>query len=136
VSFVVDCSVAARWFLPDESTPYTESALTLLASRQGVAPNLWLSEFASVFLKLERRKLLAANLAEGIAARAEALGLLVDRETPSPARIFQLARTYGISAYDATYLEVALRRGIPLACWDGGLRQAARRAGIFLELPA
>lgn len=135
MSFVVDCSVAARWFLPDESTPYTESALQLLASRQGVVPNLWLSEFASVFLKLERRKLLAAGLADGIVARTEALALLVDQDTPSAARLFRLARTYGISAYDATYLEVALRRGIPLACWDGGLRQAAQRAGLFLELP-
>jgi predicted nucleic acid-binding protein len=136
VSFVVDCSVTARWFLPDESTAYSEAALDLLASRQGVVPGLWLSEFANVFLKLERHKLLAADLAEGVAARAEALGLQVDRDTPAPARLFQLARTYGISAYDATYLEVALRRGIPLACLDGGLRQAARRAGLFLELQA
>lgn len=71
-----------------------------------------------------------------VAARAEALGLQVDRDTPAPARPFQLARTYGISACDATSLEVAPRRGIPLACPDGGLRQAARRAERFLALSA
>lgn len=60
----------------------------------------------------------------------------VDRQTPDPQRLFELARLYGLSAYDATCLELALRRGQSLAaCWDGGLSAAAQRAGLYLERP-
>ncbi len=52
----------------------------------------------------------------------------------NPERLFTLAAQYGLSAYDATYLELALRRGLPLACWDGGLKTAAEKAGLFLAI--
>lgn len=133
--FVVDCSVVARWFLPDEAIPYTEAVLALLANQDAVVPALWLSEFTNVFLKLERQRRLKPAQAAGVMQRIAALGLEVDRQTPDPQRLFELARLYGLSAYDATYLELALRRGLPLACWDGGLRTAAERAGLYLALP-
>ena len=133
--FVVDCSVVVRWFLPDEATPYTEAAFALLAQQDAVVPALWLSEFANVFLKLERQCRLKPEQAAGAIQRIAALGLQVDRQTPDPQRLFELARLYGLSAYDATYLELALRRGLPLACWDGGLRTAAERAGLYFEPP-
>jgi predicted nucleic acid-binding protein len=85
-----------------------------------VVPALWLSEFANVFLKLERQRRLKPVQAAGAVQRIAALGLEVDRQTPDPRRLFELARLYGLSAYDATYLELALPRGLPLACWDGG----------------
>lgn len=69
------------------------------------------------------------------AQRIVALGLEVDHQTPDPQRLFELARLYGLSAYETTYLELALRRGLPLACWDGGLRAVAERAGLYLKLP-
>ncbi len=132
MSFVVDCSVAARWLLPDEATPYTEAVFDLLATRDAVVPALFLSEFANVFLKLSRQHKLPANLAAGAVQRFAYLGLEVDRQTPDPERLYSLAVQYGLSAYDATYLELALRRGVPLACWDGGLRAAAEKAGLYL----
>ncbi|MFP5411234.1 MAG: type II toxin-antitoxin system VapC family toxin, partial [Gammaproteobacteria bacterium] len=84
------------------------------------------------FLKLSRQHKLSSELALNAVQRFSALGLEVDRHTPAPERIFTLAAQYGLSAYDATYLELALRRGLPLACWDGGLKAAAERAGLFL----
>lgn len=132
MSFVVDCSVAARWLLPDEATPYTEAVFDLLATRDAVVPALFLSEFANVFVKLSRQHKLPANLAAGAVQRFAHLGLEVDRQTPDPERLYSLAVQYGLSAYDATYLELALRRGVPLACWDGGLRAAAEKAGLYL----
>lgn len=132
--FVVDCSVAARWFLPDEATSYTEAVFALLGEQGAVVPALWLSEFANVFLKLERQRKLKPAQTAGAVQRIAVLGLEVDRQTPDPQRLFELARLYGLSAYDATYLELALRRGLPLACWDGGLRAAAERAGLYLDL--
>lgn len=132
MSFVVDCSVAARWLLPDEATPYTEAVFDLLATQDAVVPALLLSEFANVFLKLSRQRKLTADQAAGAVERCAQLGLEIDRQTPDPARLFALATQYGLSAYDATYLELALRRGVPLACWDGGLKAAAEKAGLYL----
>jgi predicted nucleic acid-binding protein len=134
VSFVVDCSVAARWFLADEATPYTDAAFDLLPDRAVIAPYLLRAEFASASLKLVRQRKLAEDLARGALQRFGALGLETDPDTPEPARLVELATTYGLSACDAVYLELALRRGLPLACCDGGLRQAAARAGLFLDL--
>lgn len=133
MSFVVDCSVVARWFLPDEATRYTDAVFDLLESRDAVVPALLLSEFANVFLKLARQRKLAPALARGVVQRFGKLGLTVDRQTPEPERIFALADQYGLSAYDATYLELALRLGLPLACWDGGLKVAAMKAGLYLD---
>lgn len=132
MSFVVDCSVAARWLLPDEATPYTEAVFDLLAAQDVVVPALFLSEFANVFLKLSRQRKLSADQATGAVERFARLGLDIDRQTPDPERLFSLAGQYGLSAYDATYLELALRRGVPLACWDGGLKAAAEKAGLYL----
>lgn len=133
MSFVVDCSVAARWFLPDEATAYTDAVFELLREQDAAVPALWLSEFANVFLKLARRGVLSAAQAHGAVQRAASLELDVDRDTPDSRRIYDLAQTYGLSAYDATYLELALRRGAPLACWDGGLKSAAEKAGLYLN---
>lgn len=132
MSFVVDCSVAARWLLPDEATPYTDAIFELLNGRDAVVPTLFVSEFSNVFLKLSRQRKLTSALALSAVQRFSALGFEIDRHTPEPERLFSLAAQYGLSAYDATYLELALRRGVPLACWDGGLKAAADKAGLFL----
>ena len=134
MAFVVDCSVAARWFLPDEATRYSEAALDLLGHEIAHVPALWTAEFANVMLKLERQRLLKPGLAAGIFGRAEILGLVVDHRPPVPSRLHDLARQFNLSAYDACYLELALRLGAPLACIDGGLKQAARKVGLLLTL--
>jgi predicted nucleic acid-binding protein len=134
MAFVVDCSVVARWFLPDEATRYSESVLDRLTQEAAYVPSLWASEFANVMLKLERQRQLKSGLAAGIFGRAEILGLVIDRQTPAPARLHDLARQFNLSAYDATYLELALRLGVPLACIDGGLKQAARTVGLLLTV--
>lgn len=136
MSFVVDYSVAARWLLPDEATPYTDAVFELLNAQDAVVPALFLSEFSNVFLKLSRQRKLTTELALSAVQRFTALGLEVDRHTPDPERLFTLADHYGLSAYDATYLELALRRGLPLVCWDGGLKLAAVKAGLFLDIPS
>ncbi len=132
MSFVVDCSVAARWLLPDEATTYTDAVFDLLNKQDAVVPALFLLEFANVFLKLSRQRKLPPELALGAVQRFAALGIEIDRNAPDPERLFTLGNHYGLSAYDATYLELALRRGVPLACWDGGLKSAADKAGLFL----
>lgn len=132
----MDCSVAARWLLPDEATPYTNAVFELLNAQDAIVPALFLSEFSNVFLKLSRQRKLSSTLALSAVQRFSVMGLEIDRNTPGPERIFTLAAQYGLSAYDATYLELALRRGLPLACWDGGLKMAADKAGLFLRVPS
>ena len=132
MSFVVDCSVATRWLLPDESTPYTDAVFELLGTRDAVVPPLFVSECTNVFLKLARQKRLAPDAAHDAVRAIGELGLEIDRNPVTPERLFRLAHQYGLSACDATYLELALRRGLPLACFDGGLRTAAERAGLTL----
>ena len=132
MSFVVDCSVAARWLLSDEATAYTDAVFERLNGEDAVVPALFVSELANVFLKLSRRRLLSPEVAAEAAQKVAALGLEVDRNPPAPDRLFHLAAQYGLSTYDATYLELALRRGLPLACWDGGLQAAAEKAGLYL----
>lgn len=132
MSFVVDCSVAARWLLPDEATAYTDAIFELLDAQDAVAPALFVSEFSNVFLKLAQQRKLAPSLAQEAVGKFAALGLEIDRNPPSPERLYNLATQYGLSAYDATYLELALRRGLPLACFDDGLKTAAGKAGLYL----
>ena len=131
MSFVVDCSVAARWLLSDEATAYTDAVFERLNGEDVVVPALFVSGLANVLLKLSRR-LLSPEVAGEAVQKVAALGLEVDHNPPAPDRLFHLAAQYGLCAYDATYLELALRRGLPLACWDGGLQAAAEKAGLYL----
>ena len=80
----MDCSVAVRWLLPDEATPYTDAVFELLNAQDVVVPALFLSEFSNVFLKLSRQRRLSSELALNALQRFSALGLEVDRHTPAP----------------------------------------------------
>jgi predicted nucleic acid-binding protein len=134
MAFVVDCSVAARWYLPDEATTYTDKVLERLQAEPAFVPPLWLSEFVNVFLKLERQKKLGRGLAKNIFLESQNLKLAVDRQSVAPELLYNLAKKHSLSAYDATYLELALRLKIPLATYDGGLAAVAKRQGLFLKL--
>ena len=91
MSFVVDCSVAVRWLLPDEATPYTHAVFALLNKQNAIVAALFLSEFANVFLKLSRQCKLTRETALGAVKRFAVLGLEIDRNTPEPERLFTLA---------------------------------------------
>jgi predicted nucleic acid-binding protein len=131
MAFVVDASVVAAWFLPNQAIPYTDRALSRLASEPVRVPCLWPFEFANILAVLERRKRLTRAQAVGILERLALLPLTVDAAPPTVTRLLELAREHGLSAYDAGYLELALRLGVPVASRDGPLRAAAERAGIL-----
>ena len=84
----------------------------------------------------ERRKRLDEARSRRFFVLLEALPIVVDDETSSRAfsDVVHLARAHQLSAYDAAYLELAIRRGLPLACIDGKLRTAAA-AGVVLFTP-
>lgn len=129
-AFVVDASVSAAWFLPDEATPFTEAALQGTATNEVWVPALWLLEIGNLLLSAQRRKRIADPKRRELVAAAAALRLRVDREPVSMVELDALAAHFGLSAYDAAYLELALRRGLPLATLDAALLAALPEAGV------
>ena len=129
-AFVVDASVSAAWFLPNEATASTEAALQATATHDVWVPALWLLEVGNLLLSAQRRKRITADKRRELAAAASALRIKVDREPVAIAALDELAARFGLSAYDAAYLELALRRGLPLATLDEALRLAMTKAGV------
>jgi len=127
---VADASVSAAWFLPDEATPYTEAALQATVDREVCVPALWLLEVGNLLLSAQRRRRITDAKRRELVAHAQALRLTVDREPVAMTALDDLAACHGLSAYDAAYLELALRRGLPLATTDKALLEAMAAAGV------
>jgi predicted nucleic acid-binding protein len=137
--FVLDNSVTMRWLFGDGSEAdlaYATRILQLLESEEteALVPCLWHLEVGNVIVRAEAKGLIPE------ARSAEFLGLLndmaivTDDETVVHARggTLRLARRFGLSTYDAAYLELALRNGLPLATLDADLRTAVSRTGETL----
>lgn len=135
--FVLDNSVAMRWLFGDGSEhdlAYAGHVLDVLADpdAQAVVPSVWHLEVANVIARAEARGLITEARSLKFLGLLEGLAVTTDAETAhhAPGGTLQLARRFSLSAYDAAYLELALRQGLPLATLDAGLRQAADKAGV------
>ncbi|MEW5709598.1 MAG: type II toxin-antitoxin system VapC family toxin [Pseudomonadota bacterium] len=129
--FVLDCSVTMAWMFRDEATDRTEALRDALVTELAVVPELWPIEVANVLLVATRRGRLAEDDWRRIFADLGALPIEVDPSTSNRAlQILDLAHRHGISAYDAAYLELALRMQLPLATLDRKLAAACRSAGV------
>jgi predicted nucleic acid-binding protein len=135
--FVLDCSVTMAWCFDDEGTLYTHAVRDSLAVVQAVVPSLWSLEVANATIMGERRKRLDEARSQRFIVLLQALPIVIDHENSNTAfgNIIHLARAHQLSAYDAAYLELAIRRGLPLACLDGKLKTAAVAAGVVLFSP-
>ncbi len=133
--FVVDASIGIAWVHPAQATPQSQALLDAIAAGAGVrAPALWSLETANALLVLTRRgKLTEEERVAALTALAH-LSVALDHEMAALAfgRLSELATRYGLSVYDAAYLELALRKKLPLACRDGPLRTAAKRNRVKL----
>ena len=129
---VVDASVALAWCFPDEASEYADGVLIALKGQTIVVPAVWSLEIANALLVGERRKRLRRAEILRFVALLEGLLVLQDDQTVSESvsNVLPLARDYGLSAYDAAYLELAIRHSAPLATLDGNLQKAAKRAGV------
>jgi predicted nucleic acid-binding protein len=127
---VVDASVSAAWFLPDEATPLTEAVLQATTSGDVWVPALWLLEMGNLLLTAQRRKRISDAKRQELIAAAALLRLRVDREPVSMVELDALAARHALTAYDAVYLELALRRNLPLATQDAALLKAMAAAGV------
>ncbi len=130
--FVLDASVTMAWCFDDEATPYTDGVQEQFSGVRAVVPTIWPLEVANAALVGERRNRLDEARSTRFFALLGGLPIVVDDATSGKAfgDIAHLARAHNLSSYDAAYLELAIRRGLPLACLDGKLKAAALAAGV------
>ena len=135
-AFVVDASTAFAWAHADQASAYTAAILESLENGASAhAPSLWRLELANILLVANRRKKMTVLECEAALAFFENLPIAIDLETSSMAfgKTSDLAREHSLSAYDACYLELAVRKKLPLATRDESLIKAAKRSGITVH---
>ena len=132
MSFVLDNSVALAWCFEDEQTPATDALLDRLVREGATAPQLWPLEALNGLLTAERRKRITRDDRLRLAGLLADLPITIDVETAERTwtATARLAEAHGLTAYDAAYLEVALRLGLPLATRDAALVVAAWAVGV------
>lgn len=133
-AFVVDCSVAMAWLFHDEATAKTAALLKRLATETALVPGWWFVEVTNVLALAERKGRIAPAQSEAFIADLSKLGIerddeVLDRAFPN---LLPLCRTHQLTSYDAIYLDLAVRRNLPLATLDDDLRRAARKLGVRL----
>jgi predicted nucleic acid-binding protein len=132
--FVLDASVAACWAFDDEDHPIATMALERIRADEARVPGLWWFEVRNTLIINERRKRLTENDTAAFLRGLTRLRLTVDR-APEEVVVLGLARRRHLSVYDASYLELALREGIPLATLDIALSNAASAEAAPLLAP-
>ena len=129
--FVVDASIAAAWFMPDEFDPTAEHAFDLLKLGRAIAPAIWWFEVRNLLIINERRERISPEKSAGALALLRGLPIDLDRE-PDEGMILFLARQHGLTFYDASYLDAAIRTDLPLVTLDRKLAAAARSQKVKL----
>ena len=132
MTFVLDASLTLSWHFLDERTPAAMAILDRTVAEPVVVPMHWMAEVANGALMGERRGRATAPQTSGLLDRISAMLVEVDRVGGEEAlsRILPLARAHRLTVYDAIYLELAERRGLPLATHDAALSEAARSVGV------
>lgn len=130
--FVLDVSVAMAWCFDDETTPETEAVLDRFKDDAAVVPNHWELDVANVVLVAERHRRLAEYQSTRFVDLLHRLPITVEVAPPDSATVLAAARRHDLSAYEAAYLVLAERDGLPLATRDERLLVAARAAGVPL----
>ena len=135
LSFVANASVAIAWVHPAQATPETDAMLDRLATGDSlVVPALWPLEVANALTVLRRRRKLTPDEARTAIEIIRELPVIIDHEAAVIAftRLVDLASEHELTVYDATYIELATRRQLPLASNDARIKQAAIRSGVEL----
>jgi predicted nucleic acid-binding protein len=130
--FVVDNSVVMTWCFQDEVDPYADSVLDHLITASAVVPPIWTLEVSNVLLLAERNgRLFEADSVRFVTLLGQ-LPIMVDRSWPerSMKDVLAIGRTHNLSSYDAAYLELAMRRGLPIATLDQKLIASSKRMDL------
>jgi predicted nucleic acid-binding protein len=135
MSFVLDNSVTIRWFFGDgkpQELAYAGKVLDAMKQDNALVPVTWGLEVANVIARAEAKGLVTEARSDAFLEMLEGVDIDVDSATFGHAlsNTLHLARRYKLSSYDASYIELALRLGMPLATLDEDLQKAAKKAGV------
>lgn len=135
MSFVLDNSVTMRWFFGDgkpRELIYAGKVLDAMKQDNALVPVTWGLEVANVIARAEAKGFVTEARSDAFLEMLEGVDIDVDSATfvQSFSDTLHLARRYKLSSYDASYLELALRLGMPLATLDDDLQKAAKKAGV------
>lgn len=134
MKFVLDNSVTMRWFFGDgkqKELNYAKDVLETMKQATALVPAIWGLEISNVIVKAEAKGLVTEHRSTIFLKMIKELDIETDAQTyfRSLNDILNLARRYGLSAYDASYLELTLRENLPLATLDEDLIKAVKKAG-------
>ncbi len=122
------------WCFSDEANTYGDEVLDSLLTdgAEGLVPQLWCLEVTNVLLVAERRGRLNNAQTTRAVTLLQSLPIVIDELTATQAMsaTLALARTHNLSSYDAAYLELAMREGLPIATLDSRLSDVSRHCGI------
>ncbi len=135
MSFVLDNSVTMRWFFGDgkpQELVYAGKVLDTMKQDNAFVPLTWGLEVANVLARAEAKGLVKEARSDAFLEMLKGVDINVDTATFEQALsdTLHLARRYNLSSYDASYLELALRLGMPMATLDEDLKKAAKKAGV------
>jgi predicted nucleic acid-binding protein len=134
-SFVIDASVIVSWYNPDEQNDYARDILLCLKKEQAITPRLCCFEVNNVLRMFEKKGKISSLQVDKAIVALEKLRIIKDN-APTGFQIplvLRLSREYGLTIYDACYLELAVRLNFPLASLDNDLIKAAQGAKIELK---
>lgn len=134
MSLVLDSSVTLAWLLDDEGSPAVDEALSRVTVARAWVPSIWRLEVANSLTMAVRRQRITTRFRERSLADLALLNIATDPDTDGFAwsATVALADSHRLTVYDAAYLELALRLGLPLATLDGELRKAASALSVTL----
>jgi len=131
-SFVVDNSVVMSWCFKDETNQYADAILDCLSEATAFVPSIWPLEVVNLLLVAERRKRLSEADSVRFITLLSQLPIIVEHERPERMMkdLLALARSNNLSSYDASYLDLSMRKGIPIATLDPRLITASKKTNI------
>ncbi len=130
--FVVDNSVVMSWCFKDENNHYADIVLNKLMEASAIVPTIWPLEVVNVLLVAERKKRLTQSDSIRFITLLNQLPIFVEHEQASRMmkELLALARTGNLSSYDASYLDLAMKNGCPIATLDKKLIEAAKKIDV------
>jgi predicted nucleic acid-binding protein len=130
--FVIDNSIVMTWCFKDEANRYADAVLNSLTDAVAIVPAIWPLEVVNVLLVAERRQRLHEADSVRFISLLSQLPIVIDRTWPERMMkdLLALGREYSLSSYDAAYLELAMRQGLPLASLDSKLLEAAKLVDV------
>lgn len=134
MKFIVDASIALSWCFTDETTPNTVSLLERLETEIAIVPSIWPLEIGNILLAAQRRKRISYADMIQFLEMLDQINIKIDDETSNKSfhEILSLAYNEKLTTYDAAYLELAMRLGLPLATKDKELYAAGHRLGVHM----